>query len=81
MLKLAHQFYFEQSAEPYSPNAYLFSMKIGKRSEKQVSPCMSSPGGRMIELGYFNIQQKVCPFKGTGTRDLIWLKVVSLERS
>ena len=31
-----------------------------------------------------NQEQKLqcfCPFKGTGTRDLIWLKVVSLDRS
>ena len=28
-----------------------------------------------------NLSNHVSPFKGTGTRDLIWLKMVSLERS
>ena len=37
------------------------------------------PGDINVETKNITVNSRV--FKGTGTRDLIWLKVVSLERS
>ena len=53
---------------------------LGKIVKPEAVP-HSSPDLTLLTKKVPKKKQCHSPFKGTGTRDLIWLKVVSLDRS